>query len=172
MAMVSWLAPLVDNGAPVTGYRVVSNPAGLTCQTGAVDVTSCTVTGLTNGTPYTFVVYAINDGGDSPASSSSTAVIPTGKPTAVTKMVAVSSAIRTATVTWSGARLNGGRLTRYEYSYKLSTASTWRAWASAGSKTKAVVSNLAKGKTYQFKFRVITSAGQVVSKPFTYVQAK
>ncbi|MEJ5125825.1 fibronectin type III domain-containing protein [Comamonas sp. MYb21] len=76
---VSWTAP-ADNGSPITKYTVTGVPGG-TC-TSAIDSpattpdTSCTVTGLTNGTPYKFTVVATNAIGDSVASPESAEAIP------------------------------------------------------------------------------------------------
>ncbi len=60
---VSWGAP--DPGAfPISGYMVTASPGGATCSTaGAL---SCVVPGLTNNTPYTFAVTAMNAAGTSP----------------------------------------------------------------------------------------------------------
>ena len=65
---VSWTAPGWDGGGSVTGYTATSSPGGLTCTTAA---TSCTITGLTNGTAYTFTVTATNSIGTGPASTAS-----------------------------------------------------------------------------------------------------
>ena len=71
---MGWDAPTDDGGAPITGYTVTSTPGGKTCSiTGAL---SCVVTGLTNGTVYTFTVTATNSAGDSSASGASAAVTP------------------------------------------------------------------------------------------------
>ena len=71
-ALVSWTAAAA-NGATITGYTVTSSPGGKTCTTAG---TSCTVTGLTNGTSYTFTVRATNAVGTGPASAASSAVTP------------------------------------------------------------------------------------------------
>jgi Fibronectin type III domain/Galactose oxidase, central domain len=81
-AMVTWSAPATDGGSPITGYTVTSSPTAKTCTTGAT-VTSCTVTGLMNGTTYTFRVRARNVNGTGPTSTPSTSAKPTGPPTTV-----------------------------------------------------------------------------------------
>jgi peptidoglycan/xylan/chitin deacetylase (PgdA/CDA1 family) len=74
---VSWTAPSSDGGSPITGYTVTASPGGATCSTtGAL---SCMVTGLTNGTAYTFTVKATNSVGTGPASSPSAPVTPCRK---------------------------------------------------------------------------------------------
>ena len=71
---MSWKAPSSTGGSAITRYTVTSSPGGKTCTTtGAL---SCTVSGLTNGTHYTFTVTATNAAGTGPASTPSTAVTP------------------------------------------------------------------------------------------------
>ena len=58
------------NGTPVTGYLVVSRPAGARVRVDAT-ATRATLRGLDNGTGYVFVVQALSDAGTSePATSS------------------------------------------------------------------------------------------------------
>ena len=73
-ATISWTAPTSNGGAAITGYTVTASPGGLTCS--ATSVTSCTVTGLSNGTSYTFTVIATNSVGNSASSRASSAVTP------------------------------------------------------------------------------------------------
>ncbi|MGC9671440.1 fibronectin type III domain-containing protein [Planosporangium sp. 12N6] len=62
-AVVSWTAPS-DGGYPIISYKVTAQPGGRTCTVDA-PTTTCTITGLDNGTAYTFTVTATNAMGDS-----------------------------------------------------------------------------------------------------------
>jgi len=72
-ATITFNVPADNGGSPITGYIVTSNPGNITA---AGADTAITVTGLLNGTTYTFTVTAANAAGTGPASTASNAVIP------------------------------------------------------------------------------------------------
>jgi hypothetical protein len=77
-ALVSWSAPSSTGGSALTSYTVtpyIGSSAQTPVQESASS-TSATITGLTNGSAYTFKVVASNGVGPSSASSASTAVTP------------------------------------------------------------------------------------------------
>ena len=77
-ALVSWTAPASNGGSAITNYRITPF-VGTTAQTPTTvgpAATSATVSGLTNGTNYTFTVTAINAVGPGPASDATAAVMP------------------------------------------------------------------------------------------------
>jgi hypothetical protein len=78
-ATVNWTAP-ANNGSAISGYTITPF-IGSTAQTpttisGNPPATTGTVTGLTNGTTYTFAVSATNASGTGPASAGSNLVTP------------------------------------------------------------------------------------------------
>jgi len=75
-ATVSFTAPVSNGGTAITSYTATSSPGGITGtlnQAGSGDII---VSGLTNGTAYTFTVTATNAIGTSAASDASNSVIP------------------------------------------------------------------------------------------------
>ncbi|WP_232101797.1 X2-like carbohydrate binding domain-containing protein [Paenibacillus sp. URB8-2] len=72
-ATITFTAPADNGGSAITGYEVTSSPGNII----ATGTTSpITITGLQNGTTYTFTVKAINSAGSSVASAVSNAVTP------------------------------------------------------------------------------------------------
>ena len=81
-ATVSFTAPSSNGGAAITSYTATSNPDGLTATVNQAGSGTIIVTGLTNGTGYTFTVRATNAiGTTSAASDASSSVTPDAIPT-------------------------------------------------------------------------------------------
>jgi hypothetical protein len=77
-ALVSWNAPAIEGGSPISGYTVtpyIGSSAQTSVHVGGSE-TSTTINGLTNGTGYTFLVTAANEVGEGPASEPSNSVTP------------------------------------------------------------------------------------------------
>src|ERR1035441_6305864 len=69
-ATVSWRVPASLDTGILTGYTATAVPGGITCT--AAMATTCTITGLTNGTAYSITVVARTTVGDSGASAAAT----------------------------------------------------------------------------------------------------
>ncbi len=151
-ATVTWIAPPVAGG--ISSYVVQSSPDGKTCVWTSGPL-QCTVTGLTNGTPYAFTVVAHNAAGYSAPSNPSNTVVPStvpGPPTAVT----ASAGHAQATVTWSAPAENGGSaITAYTV---MSNPSGKTCGWSAGP-LRCTVTGMAPGTTYTFTVTAANSKG-------------
>jgi hypothetical protein len=117
-------------GGSVTTYTVLSGPGGKTC-TITAPATSCIVTGLTNGTSYTFTVTATNTTGTSPASAPSNAITPTSTTSATT----TTSTSTTATSTKIDVVVLPGRT-------RLRSGETMRIAIRASNSSKATVASV------------------------------
>lgn len=159
-AQLSWQAPSVSGGSPITGY-VVTPYLGSVAQkptTFQGSSTSHTVTGLTPGDTYTFKVAAMNAIGTGVASSASAPlVIPTlpGPPTIGT----ATAGFMSASLSWTApTNTGGGALTGYVVTpYIGSTAQPSVTYANPA--TAETVSNLTIGTAYTFTVAAVNAAG-------------
>ena len=146
-ATVSWTSPSSAGGS-IT-YTVTSSPGGFTCTTSG---TSCTVTGLTNGTAYTFSVTATNAAGTGPASAPSSSVTPNpplpGAPTAVSATAGNSTAL----ISWTALSGASGSVT-----YTATSSPGSLSCTSSG--TSCTVTGLTNGTAYTFTVTAVNSAG-------------
>lgn len=88
-AMLSWSDP-APNDSVISSYVVTATPGGATC-TAAPGATSCMVTGLTDGTNYTFGAATVSNLGTSGTTTTSTTpVAGLGTPTALAPLATAS----------------------------------------------------------------------------------
>ena len=102
-ATVTWTPPTSPGSYPVSTYQVISAPSGKACLTSAL---TCTVTGLSNGTAYTFTVKALSGAGWGASSLPSNGVTPEAPPTPSITIVGTRDGKR-ITVTGTSMRLAG-----------------------------------------------------------------
>ena len=149
-ATVTFTAPASDGGSPITGYTVTSNPGGFT---GTGTSSPITVTGLTNGTAYTFTVFATNASGNSAPSSASNSVIPSTVPGAPTIGTATKGNTQ-ATVTFTAPASNGGSaITGY------TVTSNPGGFTAAGTTSPLTVTGLTNGTAYTFTVTATNANG-------------
>lgn len=131
-------------GSP-TGYKVrYGTTSGLGTTIDVGNVTSYTVTSLTNGTLYYFAVSAYNGAGDGSNSNQLTATPAVGAPSAPTLSTTTAGNAQVA-LTWTSV----GSATSYKVKYGTSTGS-YSTTLSVGNVTSYTVTGLGNGTTYYF----------------------
>jgi uncharacterized protein (TIGR02145 family) len=159
-ATITYTAPANNGGAAITSYTATSAPGGLTGTLSQAGSGTITVTGLTNGTAYTFTVTATNAAGTSIASAASNAVTPytvPGAPIIGTATVGTGGSNGRATITFTAPSNNGGTVIT---SYKATSSPDGKTGTvtQAGSGT-ILVTNLTYGTAYTFTVTATNAAG-------------
>jgi hypothetical protein len=174
---VAWTAPADNGGTAVTSYTLQrATDSGFT--TGVVTTAgltglSTTVTGLTNGTPYFFRVYAVNAvstaaGTGSAWRTAGASVTPTASatvPGAPTSPIASQQTVQTPTglkLSWTAPASNGGSaITNYSIKYDtvLANMPTDTPVLTGSTATTFNINGLISGATYYFQVAAVNAIG-------------
>jgi hypothetical protein len=164
-ALVTWTPPVSDGGSPITGYSVrvvdATNTQVGVLHPAVAGATSLNVTGLANGTAYSFQVLASNAQGpgafSAPSNTVTTAAVP-GAPTIGIPTRGNASAL----VRWTAPATNGGSVIT-GYGVRVVNAATNAQVgvlhpAAAGA-TSLTVTGLANGVPVRFQVRAGNAVG-------------
>jgi hypothetical protein len=150
--VLTWTAPNETGGDPIGSYQITGYTGSNSTSVGVVacdqiTVTSCSMSGLTAGTAYSFKVQARNGSGLSSASLLSDPIIPVTTPGAPTSVTATSNIDSGARVTWVAPQSTGSSvITRYDV---IAQPGTIKCMAPADARSCDVV-GLTNGVTYTF----------------------
>ena len=150
---IAFTAPASDGGSAIIGYTVTSSPGDFT-GTGASS--PIVVTGLTNGTPYTFTITANNSVGNSVSSNASNSVTPATTPSAPT-ISGITAGNAQLTVAFSAGATGGSAITNYKYS--TDNGATFTACSTPQTTSPIVIIGLTNGTTYSVQIKAVNSVG-------------
>ena len=112
---LTW-AEVVPDGTPIIRYDLYVSAGGPSRQLGPTDRSFVWTTGLTNGTPYTFSIVAVNSAGASERSDASNSLSPATNPSQPTSVLAtdVGTAIEARVrLSWTNGADNGRPISGY-----------------------------------------------------------
>lgn len=156
--VLSWIEPINKGGTPITYYTIISriNNRTTLVPTNLLPTNSAVITGLTNGTPYTFEIISTNINGDSLRSLPSPSITPIitvpDPPTNIT----VIPGNNIATVSWDEPINYGGTPI---ISYKVTALPGNIIVTINGTLNTATVSGLMNGISYCFLVVASNAAG-------------
>lgn len=160
-ATVTFTPPASNGGSSITSYTATAYPDGKTATKDSIPIT---VTGLTNGTSYTFTVTATNPVGTSAPSTPSDSVKP-GTPSTPTAVNAKAGNAQ-AMVTFTLPDPNGSPITSYTVTSSSNGKTTQTDKFDAALPLPLTVTGLTNGKSYTFTVTATNANGtSIASSP-------
>lgn len=157
---ITFIPPTDPGNASVTGYSITPYIGGTaqTARSFSGAATTRIVTGLTNGTTYTFRVAAVNAYGTGTASAAGAPVTPIGPPGAPT-LTSVKGAKSSAVVTWTAPTSTGGSAITGYIVTPVRDGVTQSAITFNDTATTHTISGLTNGRSYRFKVAAKNAPG-------------
>lgn len=166
---LNWQIPQNNSGISINGFTVRANP--LTVMPGGnpecyvnPDVTSCRISGLTNGTAYTFAIrvqtiYGAGTFGPETSDYTPTAATAPNAPTAV--VVPSTPQNGQATLTWTAPSDGGSTITSYTATAYVTGSATTLTCISTGSPATpgCTITGLTNGAAYTFRVFATNASG-------------
>ena len=166
-ALVTWTEP--TTGPAITSFDVRVFAAGNLVKTVTVPPTdtSALVTGLANGTAFTFKVRANSKGGHGAESDTSAPVTPQGPQITAPGAPSIgtaSAAVGGASISWTAPSSDGGdAITSYQVEVLDASDAVVKTVTVAAPATSVMVSGLTPGTTVRFRVTAVNSTGTSVS---------
>lgn len=152
-ATVTWQPP--TTGPAPAGYAVLTNPGNTVTDVNSASTTT-QITGLTNGSEYTFSVAARNSSGSSAYSAPSAAVTPSApQPPGVPLITDVYPRDGALRVSWAPPTIGSSALTSYHITTTPATTTT----PAAPDATEAIVGGLTNGQRYAVTVTAVNGVG-------------
>lgn len=162
-ATVAYTAPASNGGYAITSYTAVSTPGGITGTLSQAGSGTISITGLTPGGDYTFIVFATNSQGAGINSSASNSITTdAAAPGAPTIGTATKTGSTTATVSFTEPSVtNGAAVTSY------TVTSSPGSVVATGNASPITVTGLTVATAYTFTVTATNSAGTSVPSAAT-----
>ena len=163
--VLTWTAPSDAGGASITdyvvGYRLNSVGGAYTVFSDGVSATTgATITGLTNGTAYDVIAYAVNSvGNGTSASDLNTTPAASSVPSAITDLI-ISRFADKIELTWSNPADNGFAISDYNIQRSTDAGSNWSTLSETGGTTTwHSDESLTPDQAYHYRVRAVNSEG-------------
>ena len=143
-------------GSEITNYKYsTDNGASWTTRSPEETTSPLLIEGLTNGTPYTIKLRAVNSVGDGTASAAVSST-PRTTPSAPTGLVATAGD-GSASIAFTAGETGGSAITNYKYS--IDDGGNWSLLDPADVASPVTISGLTNGTPYDIKLLAVNVAG-------------